>query len=155
MEKIVVKFGGSSLASAEQFKKVGKIIKENPARKFVVPSAPGKRFSDDTKVTDMLYSCYELAEENKEFSGQLKSIKARYDDIIKGLSLKLNLDDEFKKIEEEFKSGAGRDYAASRGEYLNGLVMAAYLDYEFIDSAEVIFFDEDGTFLPEETNKAL
>lgn len=155
MEKIVVKFGGSSLASAEQFKKVGSIIKENPARRYVVPSAPGKRFSDDTKVTDMLYACYSLAEEGKNFSEQLKAIKARYDEIIKGLSLSLVLDKEFAKIESEFKAHAGKEYAASRGEYLNGMIMAAYLEYEFVDSAEVIFFDENGTFLSEETNKAL
>ena len=155
MEKIVVKFGGSSLASAEQFKKVGKIIKGNAARRFVVPSAPGKRFSDDTKVTDMLYGCYELAENGKDFSEALKAIKARYNEIIKGLSLTLSLDEEFVKIEKEFKNHAGKDYAASRGEYLNGMVMAAYLGYEFIDSAEVIFFDEDGVFLADETNKAL
>ena len=123
MEKIVVKFGGSSLASAEQFKKVGKIIKENPARRFVVPSAPGKRFSDDAKVTDMLYSCYAMAEEGREFGKALAEIKARYDEIIKGLSLKITLDEEFSKIEENFKAKAGKDYAASRGEFLNGMVM--------------------------------
>lgn len=155
MEKIVVKFGGSSLASAEQFKKVGSIIKENPARKYVVPSAPGKRFSDDTKVTDMLYSCYSLAESGKNFKDELNAIKSRYNEIIKGLSLSLSLDDEFKKIEEQFRALAGKDYAASRGEYLNGIIMAKYLGYEFVDSAEVIFFDEDGNFLAEKTNDAL
>lgn len=155
MEKIVVKFGGSSLASAEQFKKVGSIIKENPARKYVVPSAPGKRFSDDTKVTDMLYSCYSLAKSGKNFKDELNAIKSRYNEIIKGLSLSLSLDDEFKKIEEQFRALAGKDYAASRGEYLNGIIMAKYLGYEFVDSAEVIFFDEDGNFLAEKTNDAL
>jgi len=155
MEKIVVKFGGSSLASADQFKKVGSIIKENPARKYVVPSAPGKRFSDDTKVTDMLYGCYALAEAGKTFKAELDAIKARYNEIIKGLSLSLSLDDEFAKIEKEFKALAGKDYAASRGEYLNGIIMANYLGYEFVDAAEVIFFNEDGVFLPEETDEAL
>lgn len=155
MEKIVVKFGGSSLASAEQFKKVGNIIRENPARRYVVPSAPGKRFSDDTKVTDMLYACYALAEAGKDFSKELNAIKERYDEIIKGLSLKLSLDEEIVEIEKQFKAKAGSDYAASRGEYLNGIVMASYLGFEFIDSAEVIFFDENGVFLPEETNEAL
>lgn len=155
MKKIVVKFGGSSLASAEQFKKVGEIIRAEEGRRYVVPSAPGKRFSDDTKVTDMLYGCYALAEEEKAFDKELKAIQERYQEIIDGLGLTLSLDEEFAKIREQFMAKAGKNYAASRGEYLNGIVMAAYLGYEFIDAAEVIFFDEDGIFLPEETNEAL
>ena len=98
--KKVVKFGGSSLASAEQFRKVGSIIKADPERRFVVPSAPGKRSRDDEKVTDMLYACYALAEEGSDFSEKLSAIRARYEEIIKGLSLKLSLDEEFQKIEE-------------------------------------------------------
>ena len=151
----VVKFGGSSLASAEQFKKVGDIIRADESRKFVVPSAPGKRFPDDTKVTDMLYGCYAIAEEGKDFSKELKAIKARYEEIIKGLGLKLSLDEEFKTIQKNFKGKAGSDYAASRGEYLNGIIMADYLGYNFIDSAEVIFFDEKGNFDAEKTNTVL
>ncbi|MBR1860522.1 MAG: aspartate kinase [Lachnospiraceae bacterium] len=151
----VVKFGGSSLASAEQFEKVGSIIRAEEERRFVVPSAPGKRYKEDTKVTDMLYACYDLAEKDKDFSGQLAEIKARYDEIIKGLKLDLSLDDEFKTVEKNFKEKAGRDYAASRGEYLNGRIMAAYLGFEFIDSATVIFFDEDGNFDADKTNKIL
>lgn len=111
----VVKFGGSSLASAEQFKKVGAIIRADKERKFVVPSAPGKRSSDDTKVTDMLYACYELAEQGKDFAGQMQAIKDRYQEIIDGLGLKISLDKEFKGIEKNFKEKAGSDYAASRG----------------------------------------
>lgn len=151
----VVKFGGSSLASAEQFKKVGDIIRADKERKFVVPSAPGKRFKDDTKVTDMLYGCYSLAEKDEDFSGALNKIKERYEEIINGLDLKLCLDDEFKIIEKNFKEKAGSDYAASRGEYLNGIIMAEYLGFEFIDSATVIFFDEEGNFDADKTNKIL
>lgn len=151
----VVKFGGSSLASAEQFEKVGNIIKADPDRKYVVPSAPGKRFGNDTKVTDMLYKCYELAEKNADFSEMLSKIKARYDEIIKGLNLKTDLAHEFKTIEENFKNKAGVQYAASRGEYLNGILMAEYLGYTFLDAASVILFDEKGNFLPEETNTRL
>lgn len=151
----VVKFGGSSLASATQFAKVGNIIRADESRKYVVPSAPGKRNSKDTKVTDMLYQCYALAEEDKDFRVQLKKIKERYDSIINGLALKLSLEEEFKVIETNFKNKAGKDYAASRGEYLNGIVMANYLGYEFIDSAEVIFFDENGNFMSEKTNEVL
>ena len=122
--KKVVKFGGSSLASAGQFKKVGDIIRADAARRYVVPSAPGKRFSADTKVTDMLYDCYRTAVAGKDFSQKLKNIKDRYQEIIDGLELDLSLEQEFDKIEEQFRAKAGEDYAASRGEYLNGIVMA-------------------------------
>lgn len=151
----VVKFGGSSLASAEQFKKVGNIIHADAERKFVVPSAPGKRDADDTKVTDMLYGCYDLAEAGKDFKGQLQAIKARYQEIIDGLALKISLENEFKTIEKNFKEKAGSDYAASRGEYLNGIIMAAYLGFEFVDAAEVIRFTADGEFDAETTNKLM
>lgn len=153
--KKVVKFGGSSLASAEQFMKVGNIIRADKERSFVVPSAPGKRFSDDIKVTDMLYACYELAAAGKTFSKELKAIQERYQEIIDGLYLELSLDEEFKVIEKNFKEKAGDNYAASRGEYLNGIIMANYLGYEFIDSAEVIFFNENGDFDADLTNEVL
>ena len=151
----VVKFGGSSLASAEQFEKVGKIIRADKDRRFVVPSAPGKRDAKDTKVTDMLYGCYALAEEGKDFKAELKAIKERYQGIIDGLKLDLSLEEEFKIVEKNFKEKAGKDYAASRGEYLNGIIMANYLGYEFIDSATVIFFKENGEFDSEKTNEVL
>ena len=151
----VVKFGGSSLASAEQFKKVGAIIRADSERKFVVPSAPGKRSSDDTKVTDMLYACYELAGQGKDFSAQLQAIRVRYQEIIDGLELKLSLDKEFKGIEKNFKEKAGSDYAASRGEYLNGIIMAQYLGFEFVDAATVIRFKADGEHDAELTNQML
>ena len=151
----VVKFGGSSLASAEQFKKVGNIIRADKERKYVVPSAPGKRFSDDTKVTDMLYACYDLADQGKSFKAELDAIKARYQEIIDGLQLDLDLVDEFKTIEKNFKAKAGSNYAASRGEYLNGIIMANYLGYEFVDPAEAIRFNEAGVFDAELTQKLL
>ncbi len=152
----VVKFGGSSLASAEQLKKVGNIIRAEADRKYVVPSAPGKRNSKDTKVTDMLYGCYALAEAGKNFDKELAQIKARYDEIIAGLELKAGLlDKEFETVKEQFKAKAGKDYAASRGEYLNGIIMAEYLGYHFLDAAEVIFFDENGEFLADKTNEVL
>ena len=152
----VVKFGGSSLASAEQFKKVGNIIRAEADRKYVVPSAPGKRNSKDTKVTDMLYGCYALAEAGKNFDKELAQIKARYDEIIAGLDLKAGLlDKEFETVKAQFQAKAGKDYAASRGEYLNGIIMAEYLGYQFLDAAEVIFFDENGEFLADKTNEVL
>ena len=137
----VVKFGGSSLASAEQFKKVGNIIRADEDRKYVVPSAPGKRFPEDTKVTDMLYKCYAEAEAGKNIEKSLKAI-----------GLKLSLKEQFETIKKNFEALAGKDYAASRGEYLNGIIMANYLGYEFIDAATVICFDKDGEFDSEKTN---
>ncbi|MCX4340398.1 MAG: aspartate kinase [Lachnospiraceae bacterium] len=151
----VVKFGGSSLASAEQFQKVGAIIRSDKERRFVVPSAPGKRSSDDTKVTDMLYACYAQADQGEDFSETLGKIKERYQEIIEGLELKLSLDKEFQSIEKNFKQKAGSDYAASRGEYLNGIIMAKYLGYTFVDAAEVIRFKEDGEHDAEETNRLM
>lgn len=153
--KKVVKFGGSSLASAKQFKKAANIIRSDKSRHYVVPSAPGKRNDSDDKVTDLLYSCYDAASQGAVYGKLFTRIRDRFVQIIDGLDLNLNLDFEFKTIEESFLSGKGCDYAASRGEYLNGLIMAAYLGYEFIDAAEVIFFDEEGNFLPDKTNEEL
>jgi aspartate kinase len=153
--KKVVKFGGSSLASANQFKKVGSIIRSEESRRYVVPSAPGKRSSDDTKVTDMLYSCYGLAIQEEDFTEQLTAIKGRYDEIIEGLGLDVDLTDEFKTICTNFTKKIGRDYAASRGEYLNGILLANYLGYEFMDSADYIKFDAEGNFDAETTNTLL
>ena len=151
----VVKFGGSSLADAAQFKKVGQIIREDKSRRYVIPSAPGKRFSDDVKVTDMLYQCYGAAVREKKFTELLKKIELRYQEIIEELGLTLNLEKEFEIIRQDFGKKAGREYAASRGEYLNGIIMANYLGYTFIDAAEVIAFDEEGVFLSEKTNELL
>ena len=153
--KKVSKFGGSSLASAKQFKKVGDIIRADKSRRYVVPSAPGKRNDKDEKVTDMLYACYDAASEGRSYKKILEKIRGRYEEIIEGLDLNLNLDHEFAKLEENFLAGAGRDYAASRGEYLNGIVIANYLGYEFIDAAVVIFFDEQGNFEADLTDKEL
>ncbi len=153
--KKVVKFGGSSLASAEQFRKVGEIIHGEKARRYVVPSAPGKRFSGDTKVTDMLYDCYQSAADSGDADRKLGEIRARYQEIIDGLGLEVCLDEEFARIRAAFEQQAGSDYAASRGEYLNGIVMAAYLEYEFVDAAEVVCFDEDGVFDSEKTNQMM
>lgn len=149
----VVKFGGSSLANAEQFRKVADIIRAEEARKYIVPSAPGKRFSGDSKVTDLLYECY--SSKKADFGRKLEEIKVRYNEIIRDLELDLSLEKEFQTMEACFIGKAGRDYAASRGEYLNGIVLANYLGYEFIDAAEVIFFDEQGNFDADKTNKIL
>ena len=149
---VVAKFGGSSLADAQQFRKVKEILKSNPARRYVVPSAPGKRSSDDEKVTDLLYQCYGRASEGKGYLSIFKKIKARYQQIIDELGIPVSLEKEFEVIEQAFLSHAGEEYAASRGEYLNGILLAAYLGYEFVDSAEVVRFSKDGEFEPERTN---
>ncbi len=153
--KTVVKFGGSSLASADQFKKVGAIIGSDESRRYVVPSAPGKRFDSDIKITDLLYQCYQNAIEGKEFSHILKTIQHRFNEIIEGLALDLCLDSEFERIQQILLEHPTKDYAASRGEYLNGIIMSHYLGYEFIDASEVIFFHENGQLDSDKTNKAL
>ena len=150
-----VKFGGSSLASAEQFVKVRDIVLAEPERRYVVPSAPGKRFSADTKVTDMLYTCYETAARGESIEEIFGKIRERYDSIIEGLGLSMSLEAEYREIEVALIHKAGRDYAASRGEYLNGKILANYLGFDFIDAADVIFFREDGTFDSDKTNEIL
>ena len=151
----VVKFGGSSLADAAQFKKVMKIINAENDRKYVVPSAPGKRSSDDIKVTDLLYRCYETAAKGEDITEIFATITDRYNTIIKDLELDLDLSETFEKIKNSMIHKAGRDYAASRGEYLNGLIMAKALGYKFIDAADVIFFKDDGSLDSEKTNTVL
>ncbi|MBE6701707.1 MAG: aspartate kinase [Ruminococcaceae bacterium] len=155
MELKVVKFGGSSLADANQFKKVKEIITADESRRYVVPSAPGKRFSDDTKVTDMLYQCYECASRGENIDSLFDKIRERYNTIIKELELDFSLEEDFDVIKSAFRHKSGRDYAASRGEYLNGKVLAKYLGYDFIDAANVIFFKMDGSFDSEKTNEVL
>ena len=146
MSLTVAKFGGSSLANAEQFKKVYNIVKADPNRRYVVPSAPGKRYSDDIKVTDMLYSCYAIAAEGDDFSKEFEAIKKRFTDIIDDLGLDLDLTREFEKIKAAFENSAGSDYAASRGEYLSGLILANYLGYDFVDASKCVRFKDDGSF---------
>ena len=151
----VLKFGGSSLADAEHFKKVANIIKSDPSRRYVVVSAPGKRTPDDQKVTDMLYKCYELTRDGEEIDSVFVCIIRRYEKIIKDLGISLSLEKEFQRIKMAILHHAGRDYIASRGEYLNAIVLAAYLGFDFIDAEKGIFFNEDGSFDSEKTNSVL
>lgn len=151
----VVKFGGSSLADAEQFKKAIKIVRDEDCRRYVIPSAPGKRYPDDNKVTDMLYACYDMAARGEDIDEYFENIAMRYRDIIEGLELDFSLEDEFTHIKNAFIHKAGRDFAASRGEYLNSLIMAECLGYKFIDAADVIFFNDNGKFDDDYTNKIM
>ena len=148
----VVKFGGSSLADAEHFLQVKAIVEAEPSRRYVVPSAPGKRSATDTKVTDMLYKCYQMVSEGEDFTEEFAKIEERYNLIINGLGLDLDLTNEFTAIKNAFTLHAGSDYAASRGEYLNGIILAKLLGYDFMDAAKVIKFTETGAFDPEKTN---
>ena len=151
----VVKFGGSSLADAEHFRQVASIIKADPARKYVVPSAPGKRSKDDTKVTDMLYRCYEMVRNHEDIDAYYEQICERYNGIIKDLGIDFDISGELEYVKRSMQHNSGRDYAASRGEYLNGLILAKYLRYDFIDAENVIFFKDNGTFDEEKTNEIM
>lgn len=154
--KKVVKFGGSSLADAEQFEKVGAIIRSDPSRVYVVPSAPGKRFGGDIKVTDLLYRMYYRASKDEDYDDLLEKIKERYQEIIDDLKLEnFSLEGEFAQIDRRMKEAPNSNYAASRGEYLNGRIMAKYLGIPFIDASEVIFFDEVGNLDSAKTNTVL
>ena len=154
---VVAKFGGSSLAEASQFKKVKNILLADENRAFVVPSAPGRRDEDDTKVTDMLYTCHKLAAAKDEaaFDEAFKLLSERYMEIIEELELELDFQPHLDQVRYALLNGASVDYAASRGEYLNGIVLAAYLGWKFIDAAEVIFFDAEGRFDAEKTQEVL
>ena len=154
----VVKFGGSSLADADRFRRVAEIIKADPERRYAVPSAPGKRFSDDIKITDMLYQCYNLAKEpstKEEFETCYNNICARFLGIIADLGLDFDISGELSYIKNAILGRAGRDFAASRGEYLSGLILAKFLGYDFIDAENVILFKENGTFDAEKTHEVL
>lgn len=151
----VTKFGGSSLADAGQFRKVKEIVLSDPERRYVIPSAPGRRFEGDIKVTDMLYKCYETAQRGKDFKEELEAIKERFEEIKTGLELSADLDHEFAVIEENFNARKGKAYAASRGEYLNGILLSEFLGFEFIDAASLIRFNEDGEYDDEATKELM
>ena len=152
---IVVKFGGSSLATAAQIEKAAAILKADPARRYAVVSAPGKRTDADGKVTDLLYRCCELASAKKDFSAPLLEIEGRFREIAAGLNVKIDLDAEFARIREHLETAPDRDYVSSRGEYLNGRLIATRLGWDFIDPAEAIRFDADGALDAERTYRVL
>ena len=151
----VLKFGGSSLADAEHFRQVAEIVKSEPSRRYVVASAPGKRHSGDSKVTDLLYKCYALACDEEDITEVFDEIKSRYNTIIADLGIELDLTEAFEKIRFSMLHNSGRDYVASRGEYLNAMILAKYLGFDFIDAKKVVFFNEDGSFNPEKTNDVM
>ena len=144
-ERIVVaKFGGTSVADAAQLRKISTIIRSNPERRFIVVSAPGKRFPEDIKVTDLLLTCYEKAAAGESFAQELDQIRMRYREIVDGLQMVFPLNEEIRTLEESLLTNPERDYTASRGEYLTAKIMAQYLGFTFVDPAWCVCFDEDG-----------
>jgi aspartate kinase len=140
----VAKFGGTSLADADQFRKVESIIKADKERRYVVPSAPGKRTASDKKITDLLYLCHAHAQQDLPFDEVYSIIKTRYLEIVRDLGLELDLLPHLEEVKKKISEGASADYTASRGEHLNGLITASLLGFEFIDPHEIIFFDKLG-----------
>lgn len=151
----VAKFGGSSLADAAQFKKVREILSMDAARHIVVPSAPGKRSSTDIKVTDLFYECNRLAAAGKDITVCFDTIRARYHGIADELKLNADLDAHLDEICRNIQLGAGADYAASRGEYLNGILLADFLGWDFVDPQQGIFFDAEGRLDSDKTQTVL
>lgn len=154
----VVKFGGSSLCDAAHFKMAADIVRSDESRRYVVPSAPGKRYPSDTKVTDMLYEFHKMVRERapqEELDAYYDGICARYYTIIDELGLNFDISNEMLYIKNAIMGRAGRDFAASRGEYLSGLILAKYLGYDFIDAENVIYFTETGAFDSERTQDVM
>ena len=141
---IVAKFGGTSVADTSQFRKVRDIVQSSPERRFIVVSAPGKRFPEDRKVTDLLLDCYEKAAAGEDFTPDLERIRLRFMEIVDGLMLEFPLDEEIRILRESLTEAPSRDFTASRGEYLTARIMAAYLGYTFVDPAWCVCFDENG-----------
>lgn len=155
MRTIVTKFGGTSLADAGQFRKVKAILQEDPARRFVVASAPGKRFAEDIKVTDLLLACYEKASRGESFESTLQEIQSRFFEIIQELKVEFPLEEEIAAIRRHLETAPDAAYMASRGEYMNSRILAAYLGFTFVDPAWCICFTEDGELDQVMTNRAL
>lgn len=151
----VTKFGGSSLADANQIRKVQNILASDPTRRYMVPSAPGKRFKDDDKITDLLYKCHDIATTGKKIDSVFEQIRTRYLQIAEQLGVTLDVSAELDTIYERISAGEKKDYAASRGEYLNGKIIASALGWDFVDAAEVIRFNQKGIFDAELTNQLM
>ena len=151
----VAKFGGSSVADALQIEKIRKIIEDDGEIKYVVVSAPGKRFSEDSKITDLLYLCKTHIEHKIPYQQIFQVVRDRFMAVRVNLDVDVNLDREFDEIKKNLEDGASADYIASRGEYLNAMIIAAYLGYDFVDAAKMVKFDEKGRFMEELTNKEI
>lgn len=155
MKIVVSKFGGSSLAYSDTYKKVYDIIKSSPDRKFIVASAPGKVSSNDTKITDLLYLAYDLASHKINYTEILESIENKYREIVSILNIDFDIDKELKKLNIDLSSSVTKEYIASRGEYINAKILASYLGYKFMDAKDLIFFDREGNFLDEKSYNSI
>lgn len=151
----VLKFGGSSVADAIQLEKMRAIIESDSDRRYVVVSAPGKRYSGDSKITDLLYMCKAHIDHNIPHEQLFQVIMDRYNAICFSLGIEVDLESRYQEILENMKTGCSEDYIASRGEYLSAVMVAAYLGYDFVDTQSLILFDDRGRLLTDETNKAL
>ena len=148
---IVAKFGGSSLADSEQFLKVKSIIESNDNRRYVIPSAPGKVHKDDHKITDLLYMCHQLSSHRLNIDDVYNIIEKRFLNIGIELGLEIDIQEVLDDIKNKIQDGASKDYAASRGEYLNAIILASFLGFEFVDAKDLIEFDDKGEFNPNAT----
>lgn len=155
MEIKVAKFGGSSVADAIQLAKVKHIVEADPSRRYVVVSAPGKRFAEDNKITDLLYLCKAHIEHNISHDQVFQVICDRFRSMELNLGVKVDMERHFDEINETLMKGASPDYIASRGEFLSAVLTAAYLEYDFLDTMGLIQFDKRGRLMEEETNQAL
>lgn len=152
---IVTKFGGSSLASASQFAKVKEIVEANPARRYVIPSAPGKRHGDDHKITDLLYMCQQLSTHGIDCGEVFSVVRDRFIEIGTDLGVEVDMTPALDQVYQQISADASPEFVASRGEYLNGILLASYLKIPFIDAAEVIRFHPDGSFDSDASEDAL
>lgn len=144
MNTIIAKFGGTSLASAAQFRKIKDIVLSNLSRRIIVVSAPGKRFPEDEKVTDLLIRCYEAAVSGGEFEAPLREVEGRYREIVAGLGLSFPLTEAIDGLRVHLRNDPQRDYVVSRGEYLNARILAQYLGFTFVDPEWCVCFDDAG-----------
>lgn len=151
----VTKFGGSSVADVIQLNKMKNIIVSDESRRYVVVSAPGKRYAGDNKITDLLYLCKTHLEHSLPYEQVFQVVCDRYMAEAFNLDVKIDLSAEFETIKKNLEQGASADYIASRGEYLNALIIAEYLGFDFVDAADMILFDKNGLLMAEETNKRI
>lgn len=151
----VAKFGGSSVADGIQLTKTKQIIDADPDRKYIVVSAPGKRFDGDNKITDLLYLCKTHMEHNLPYDQVFQVVTDRFMAVKLNLGVEVDLQEHFDRIKENLKKGCSADYIASRGEYLNAVLVAAFLGYDFVDTEGLIQFDAKGRLMQEATDEAL
>ncbi len=151
----VLKFGGSSVADAIQLEKIKEIVERDADRRYVVVSAPGKRFDGDSKITDLLYMCKTQQDHNIPWEQLFQVIADRYNAVKYNLNVNVDLERYFQEIKENMKQGCSVDYVVSRGEYLSAILVSAYLGYDFVDTQNLILFDNRGRLLNEETNEAI